>query len=48
MGRIVITQPVVTGLNEIDTSILPPGFYAWEVTVAGERMKTGKVVKMRE
>jgi hypothetical protein len=47
MGRVVLTQPVVTGVNEMDTAQLPPGFYVWEVLAAGQRVKAGKLVKVR-
>lgn len=47
-GRIVITQSIFTGLNEVNTATLPPGFYVWEVTIGGEHIKTGKSIKMRK
>jgi len=35
------------GVNEIETSALPPGAYFWEVTAGRERVKTGKLVKVQ-
>ena len=47
-GRVALAQPVFTGVNEMDTAALPPGFYVWEVTIGKERIKTGKAIKMSE
>jgi hypothetical protein len=44
--RVVATQPVFTGLNEVDASALPPGFYVWEVVAGKERVRAGKIVKI--
>jgi PKD domain len=48
-GRLALEQPLAFGVNAFDTEALPPGFYAWELRAgAGERVKAGKLVKMRE
>lgn len=48
-GRIVRTERMVLGVNEIDTGGLPPGAYFWEVglTSGGQRVKSGKLMKMQ-
>jgi hypothetical protein len=44
-GRLVLEQRLVLGVNEIEAAGLPPGLYFWEVVAAGERVKSGKLVK---
>ena len=46
-GRVVRREPLALGVNEIETSALPPGAYFWEVTAGRERVKTGKLVKVQ-
>ena len=45
-GRLVLTERLEYGINEINTSGLEKGLYFWAVEAAQERIKTGKVVKM--
>ncbi|MEQ1746802.1 MAG: PKD domain-containing protein [Saprospiraceae bacterium] len=47
-GRLVLEQRLVFGVNEIETAGLPAGLYVWEVTAGGERVKSGKCVKLAE
>lgn len=44
-GRLVRSERLGLGINESDTSNLPPGMYFWEVLAGNERVKSGKVVK---
>jgi hypothetical protein len=44
-GRLVLEQRLVLGVNEIEAAGLPAGLYFWEVAAAGERVKSGKLVK---
>lgn len=45
MGRLVHTERLEYGMNEIETGGLPKGAYFWVVEAGGERVKTGKVMK---
>ena len=45
-GRLVLTERLEYGINEINTSGLEKGLYFWAVEAGGERVKSGKVVKM--
>ncbi|MBL7796458.1 MAG: PKD domain-containing protein [Saprospiraceae bacterium] len=47
-GRLVLEQRLVFGVNEIEAAGLPPGLYFWEVVAGGERVKSGKSVKLAE
>jgi hypothetical protein len=45
-GRVVRTERLEYGINEIETGELPKGAYFWVVEAGGERVKTGKIVKL--
>lgn len=45
-GRLVLSQHLTYGLNEISTLALEKGMYVWVVEAGGERVKTGKVAKL--
>jgi hypothetical protein len=45
-GRVVRTEQLAYGINEIETGDLPKGAYFWVVEAGGERVKTGKIVKL--
>jgi len=45
LGGLILTEPLFFGITEIETGALPAGMYFWEVTSAGRRVKSGKVVK---
>jgi hypothetical protein len=45
MGRLLYKESMVWGINEVETSSLPPGMYFWEVVSTGNRVKAGKIVK---
>jgi PKD domain/Secretion system C-terminal sorting domain len=45
-GRLVRAERVEYGLNEIDVSDLGKGMYFWAVEKKGERVKSGKSVKI--
>ncbi len=45
-GRVVREAAVAYGITEINTTDIAAGLYFWEVTAAGERIKSGKVVKV--
>ena len=45
-GRLVREERVEYGLNEIEVGDLAKGLYFWAVEQKGERIKSGKVVKM--
>ena len=45
-GRLVLSERLEYGINEINTSGLEKGLYFWAVEAGGERVKSGKVVKM--
>jgi hypothetical protein len=47
-GRLVLEQRLVLGVNEIKAAGLPAGLYMWEVVAGGERVKSGKCVKLAE
>ncbi|MEQ1746803.1 MAG: PKD domain-containing protein [Saprospiraceae bacterium] len=47
-GRLVLEQRLVFGVNEIEAAGLPAGLYVWEVVAGGERVKSGKCVKLAE
>ncbi|MBL7795046.1 MAG: PKD domain-containing protein [Saprospiraceae bacterium] len=47
-GRLVLEQRLVLGVNEIEAAGLPQGLYVWEVVAGGERVKSGKCVKLAE
>ncbi|MBL7797708.1 MAG: PKD domain-containing protein [Saprospiraceae bacterium] len=47
-GRRVLEQRLELGVNEIEAAGLPAGLYVWEVTAGGERVKSGKCVKLAE
>lgn len=44
-GRLLREERLLPGINELDTSALPPGLYFWRVTAGGEAVKQGKMVK---
>jgi len=44
-GRLVLEQPLVFGVNEIEAGALPAGLYVWQVLAGGERVKSGKLIK---
>ncbi|MFN0013434.1 MAG: PKD domain-containing protein [Saprospiraceae bacterium] len=46
--RLVLEQRLVFGVNEIEAEGVPAGLYVWEVTAGGERVKSGKCVKLAE
>ncbi|MFN0035076.1 MAG: PKD domain-containing protein [Saprospiraceae bacterium] len=45
MGRLVRAERLAFGITEINTEDLPVGMYFWEVSAAGEIVKSGKLVK---
>jgi hypothetical protein len=45
-GQLVREHRPVYGVNELTTSDLPPGMYFWLLTSRGERVQSGKVVKV--
>jgi hypothetical protein len=47
-GRLVLEQRLVLGVNEIEAAGVPAGLYVWEVVAGGERVKSGKCVKLAE
>jgi hypothetical protein len=47
-GRLVLEQRLVLGVNEIEAAGVPAGLYVWEVVADGERVKSGKCVKLAE
>ncbi|MEQ1746386.1 MAG: PKD domain-containing protein [Saprospiraceae bacterium] len=47
-GRLVREERLVFGVNEIEAGALPAGLYVWEVVAGGERVKSGKCVKLAE
>ncbi len=47
-GRLVLEQRLVLGVNEIVAAGLPVGLYFWEVMADGERVKSGKCVKLAD
>jgi hypothetical protein len=46
LGRLVRVEHLSFGITEIETGAFPPGMYFWEVTAAGEPIKSGKLMKM--
>jgi uncharacterized membrane protein len=46
IGRLVRVEQLYFGITEIETGALPAGMYFWEVTAAGEPIKSGKLVKL--
>ena len=46
MGRLVREVPLAFGITELETAALPKGLYFWQVSAAGELVKSGKVVKI--
>ena len=46
-GRLLRQEHIGPGVYEIDTAELPPGMYFWEIGAEGERVKSGKVVKVK-
>ncbi|MFN0215214.1 MAG: PKD domain-containing protein [Saprospiraceae bacterium] len=46
MGRLVCTQRLAFGITEIETESLPPGMYFWSMEARGERVKSGKAIKL--
>lgn len=45
IGRCFTTKIIYDGLNEIDTSYWPSGFYIWSVSVNGKGIENGKIIK---
>jgi hypothetical protein len=45
-GRLVHTEPLGLGITEIETGHLQPGLYFWSVMTGGERVKSGKLLKL--
>ncbi|MDX2280321.1 MAG: PKD domain-containing protein, partial [Saprospiraceae bacterium] len=45
-GRLVRVEQLYFGITEIETGALPAGMYFWEVTAAGEPIKSGKLMKL--
>lgn len=45
-GRVILSQRLYYGHNNIDMTALPPGLYFWTAEDGGVKMKGGKVVKM--
>jgi len=48
MGRLTRTQRLAFGITEMETGALPPGIYFWELQAQGERVKSGKCIKITE
>ncbi|MBK6995635.1 MAG: PKD domain-containing protein [Lewinellaceae bacterium] len=48
MGRLARTERLAFGITEIETGILPSGIYFWELRAQGERVKSGKCIKIAE
>jgi PKD repeat protein len=46
-GRLVRTESLVLGINELETPGLPSGMYFWRVESAGEVLQRGKCLKMK-
>jgi len=46
IGRLVRVEQLYFGITEIETGALPAGMYFWEVTAAGEPIKSGKLMKL--
>jgi hypothetical protein len=46
MGRLTSETCLAFGITELETAALPKGIYFWQVSAAGELVKSGKVVKM--
>lgn len=46
-GRIVLEKRIAFGISEIETDMLPPGIYFWEVRSPTEMLKSGKLVKIK-
>jgi len=46
MGRLVRKESLAFGISEIETGALPAGMYFWAISAAGERVKTGKIIKL--
>ncbi|MCC6461882.1 MAG: PKD domain-containing protein [Saprospiraceae bacterium] len=44
-GRLLRSERLTPGVQDIDSAAWPPGFYVWELSARGERVKTGKLVK---
>lgn len=47
-GRLMREEGLALGVSEIETGALPPGLYFWEVVAGGERVKSGKCIKLAE
>lgn len=48
LGNLAMKNQLAIGITDMETSSLPPGFYIWEVTANGERIKSGKCIKLAE
>ncbi len=48
LGHLALENQLAFGTTEMETSSLPPGFYIWEVTANGQRIKSGKCIKLAE
>jgi hypothetical protein len=46
LGKLAMESSNGMGINEMNTQNLPPGLYFWELTSAGQRVKSGKLLKV--
>jgi PKD repeat protein len=46
MGILLIEAGLAYGMTELETGALPKGIYFWQVSAAGELVKSGKVIKV--
>ena len=46
LGRVVLREPLLFGVTEIGTGHLSPGIYFYVVEAKGERVKSGKLIRM--
>ncbi len=47
LGRVVLREPLLFGVTEIGTGHLSPGIYFYRVEASGERVKSGKLIRIR-
>lgn len=47
LGIITHEENLAFGISDINTETLPPGIYFWEVNTSGQKVKTGKVLKIQ-
>lgn len=46
LGKLAMESSNGMGINEMNTQNLPPGLYFWELLSAGQRVKSGKLLKV--